>query len=118
MANILIIDDDMGVCAALTSLAGRLGQEGAHALTLKEGIRKVSSGNYDIVFLDIRLPDGNGLDALPRIRKLPSAPEVIIITGEGDPDSAELAIKSGAWDYIQKPLSKEAITLAFNRVLQ
>lgn len=118
MANVLIIDDDRGVCVALASLVGRLGQDAAYALTLKEGVQKVFSDNYDIVFLDIRLPDGNGLDALPRIRLVPSAPEVIIITGEGDPDSAELAIKSGAWDYIQKPLSKEAITLSFNRVLQ
>ncbi len=118
MAHILIIDDDMEVCIVLTSLTERAGHEGAYALTLKEGLQKVISGGYDIVFLDINLPDGNGLDAMPKIRSVPSSPDVIIITGEGDADSAEVAIRTGAWDYIQKPFSKDAITLSFNRVLQ
>jgi len=118
MANTLIIDDDMGTCFVLARMTERVGQEGAYALTLKEGLDKVFSGDYDIVFLDINLPDGNGLDAMPKIRNAPSSPDVIIITGEGDADSAELAIRSGAWDYIRKPLSKEAITLSYNRVLQ
>jgi two-component system NtrC family response regulator len=118
MANILIIDDDMGICGTLARMTERAGQEGAYALTLKEGLDKVLSGDYDIVFLDISLPDGNGLDAMPKIRNASSSPDVIIITGEGDADSAELAIRSGAWDYIRKPLSKEAITLSYNRLLQ
>ena len=53
MAHILIIDDDMEVCIVLTSLTERAGHEGAYALTLKEGLQKVFSGGYDIVFLDI-----------------------------------------------------------------
>ncbi|MEW6665067.1 MAG: sigma-54 dependent transcriptional regulator [Thermodesulfobacteriota bacterium] len=118
MAHILIIDDDMGVCVVLTQLAARAGEDASYALTLKEGLRKAHSERCDIVLLDIHLPDGNGLDALPRIRNAASSPEVIIITGEGDPDSAELAIKSGAWDYIQKPFSNDAITLTLNRALQ
>ncbi|MBN1106568.1 MAG: sigma-54-dependent Fis family transcriptional regulator, partial [Deltaproteobacteria bacterium] len=118
MANILIIDDDMGVCVALTRLAERVGCDRSYALTLKEGLRKISSEGYDIVFLDIHLPDGNGLDALPKISNTASSPEVIIITGEGDADSAELAIQSGAWDYIRKPLSKDAVTLTLNRAIQ
>ena len=55
--------------------------------------------SYYVVFLDVRLPDGNGLDLLPRLNALPVAPEVIIMTGYGDPNGAELAIKCGAWDY-------------------
>lgn len=118
MANILTIDDDMGVCVVLSRLAERAGGDVAYALTLIEGLEKVYSEDYDIVFLDIHLPDGNGLDALPKIRNAASSPEVIIITGEGDPDSAELAIKSGAWDYIRKPLSKDPIMLTLNRALE
>jgi len=57
-------------------------------------------------------------DDKPMIRQTPSMPEVIIITGAGDPDGAELAIKSGAWDYIQKPSSIEAMTLPLVRALQ
>ena len=58
------------------------------------------------------------MTALPKIREIPSRPEVIIITGEGDPEGAELALKSGAWDYLQKPISPQKIILPLNRVIQ
>lgn len=118
MSNILIIDDDKMLCEMVCRHVEYMGHESAYALTLEEGHKKVSSKIFDLVFLDVRLPDGNGLDALPGIRKTPSQPEVIIITGEGDPDGAELAIKSGAWDYIEKPTSIEKMTLPLVRALQ
>lgn len=118
MANILIIDDDKMICEALAGLIRPMGHDVGWALTLKEGINKASSKMFDVVFLDVRLPDGSGLDALTQFREAPSKPEVIIITGEGDPDGAELSIKSGAWDYIEKPLSVQAITLPVIRALQ
>jgi two-component system, NtrC family, response regulator len=55
---------------------------------------------------------------LPIIREVPSAPEVIIITGFGSPDGAELAIKNGAWDFIEKPLERKLIELPLVRALQ
>ncbi|MBA4394469.1 MAG: Fis family transcriptional regulator, partial [Desulfobacca sp.] len=67
---------------------------------------------------DVFLPDGNGLEALPKLRSIPSSPEVIIITGLGDHYGATLAIKNGAWDYIQKPSSIEGMTLPFLRALE
>jgi len=98
MAHVMIIDDDVVMCEMLSSMVHRTGHEAVFAHTLREGMLQVSATNYDIVFLDIRMPDGSGLDVLPRIRELPSPPEVIIMTGYGDPDGAELAIKNGAWD--------------------
>ncbi|MEN6621912.1 MAG: sigma-54 dependent transcriptional regulator, partial [Smithella sp.] len=71
-----------------------------------------------VVFLDVQLPDGNGLILLPKIHATPSSPEVIIITGFGSPDAAELAIKNGAWDFIEKPLEKKLIELPLVRALQ
>ena len=118
MANILVIDDDKMICDTLADFIGPMGHNVLYALRLKEGLKKVSTGSFDLVFLDVRLPDGNGIEAVPKIRETPSSPEVIIITGEGTPDGAELAIKSGSWDYIQKPLSAETITLPLFRVLQ
>lgn len=70
MANILIIDDDQSICTALAKIIKRMDHEVVYALTLKEGLYKVSSLAFDVVFLDVRLPDGNGLDALPRIREM------------------------------------------------
>ncbi len=118
MANILIIDDDKTICDLLSSMVKRLGYEVTCALTLKDGVKEASNGTFDIVLLDVRMPDGNGMDALPEILTAPSMPEVIIMTGFGDPDGAELAIKTGAWDYIQKPFSMEKFKLPLMRALQ
>ncbi|HQJ08574.1 MAG TPA: sigma-54 dependent transcriptional regulator, partial [Deltaproteobacteria bacterium] len=60
----------------------------------------------DIVFLDVRMPDGNGIDIIPQICRNTGSPEVIVITAYGDPDSVDLALSRGAWDYIEKPFSK------------
>jgi two-component system NtrC family response regulator len=118
MAHILIIDDDPLICETISHIVNHLGHEATTAHSLQEGIKKTSSGAVDVVLLDVQLPDGNGLDALPRIWKGPSSPEIIILTGYGDPDGAELAIKNGAWDYLEKPSSTQKISLTLTRALQ
>ena len=118
MAKVLIIDDEPMMRDVLAKMVQRLGHHVVYSQTLKEGLTQVAYSDFDVVFLDIFLPDGNGLEALPEIRSSKSTPEVIIITGSGDPDGAALAIKNGAWDYIQKPSSLEGMTLPFIRALQ
>ncbi|MDH3455185.1 MAG: response regulator, partial [Desulfuromonadales bacterium] len=105
MAQVLIIDDDDLMCATLTHLVQRCGHEAVCAMSMQDGQKQAATRLFDVVFLDVHLPDGNGLDLLPRLEALSSAPEVIIITGFGEPNGAELAIKSGAWDYIEKSSS-------------
>ncbi|MBI9111101.1 sigma-54 dependent transcriptional regulator [Maridesulfovibrio ferrireducens] len=118
MANVLIIDDDPHIGDLLLALAKHLGHSGEKALTLKEGLALANEERFDIVFLDVVLPDGNGLNTLPELQKLKNSPEVVIITGKGDSKGAELAINSGAWDYISKPASAEQYLLHMQRVLQ
>jgi two-component system NtrC family response regulator len=118
VANILIIDDDESMCYALSRMVSRLGHEPVCASSIFEGFEMARSSNIDVVFLDVRMPDGNGLEALPTIQSAPSSPEVIIITGYGDPDGAEMAIKSGAWDYIEKGCSTREMSLPLLRALE
>jgi len=118
MANVLIIDDDPLVCDSIANVIKSMGHNPTCVHTLSEGLGKVRSEEFQAVFLDVRMPDGSGLDILQDIQRTASSPEVIIITGFGDPDGAELAIKNGAWDYIQKPLSMREIKLPFVRALQ
>ena len=118
MANILIIDDDPLIGDTISHLVKRMGHQPAYASTLQAGLASVCSHPFDMVFLDVRLPDGNGLEELPRVQAAPSLPEVIIMTGFGDPDGAELAIRHGAWDYLQKPANLDALTLTLSRALQ
>jgi two-component system NtrC family response regulator len=118
MARILIIDDDHDVCGTIESLASRLGHDSESAHTLERGLGKLRAGGFDVVFLDIRLPDGNGLDRLPEVKSMPDSPEVIILTGKGDADGAELAIQGGVWDYLLKPSPVKEITLTLGRALK
>lgn len=118
MADILIIDDDLMTSETLTDMVKRSGHEAFYTYKLSDGIDYIHSRPFDVVFLDVQLPDGNGLDALPEIQSAPSRPEVVIITGFGNPDGAELAIKNGAWDYIEKPVSLKTVVLVMQRVLQ
>ena len=118
MARVLIVDDDELIGEMLSFMVEDMGHSASCATTLRAGFEKASSENFDVMFLDIKMPDGNGLDLLPKIRELSSHPEVIIITGSGDPDGAELAIKNGAWDYVQKSSSTKQMLLPFVRALQ
>lgn len=118
MARVLVIDDDEIVSEMLSDMVSNWGHDPVIAFNLEDGLSKAQTDSFDVVFLDIRLPDGSGLDALPKIREVPSSPEIIIITGFGDADGAELAIKNGAWDYIEKSSSIKEMELPFVRAIQ
>ncbi|QAZ68882.1 sigma-54-dependent transcriptional regulator [Solidesulfovibrio carbinolicus] len=110
MGNVLIIDDDQTIRDALARVVDRLGHTPTLASTLAEGLLRAGKDDVDVVFLDVRMPDGNGLDAIADIRRSPSHPEVIVITGWGDPDGAERAMRQGAWEYIEKPPTVKTMT--------
>ncbi|PKN08531.1 MAG: Fis family transcriptional regulator [Deltaproteobacteria bacterium HGW-Deltaproteobacteria-8] len=118
MPRVLIVDDDPMLCEALALAVQQMGFEADTAGTLKDGLGKARAGDFDVVVLDVRMPDGNGLDSLPGFQECPSAPEVIILTGAGDPDGAELAIRSGAWSYIAKPPTLNTIRLPIQRAME
>lgn len=118
MPDILIVDDDQDVLEMLHEMVNRMGHHPESSSTMKDARQKLLSRDYDVIFLDVRLSDGNGLDLLPLIKEMRSTPEVIIITGHGDSDSAELAMKSGVWDFIQKPCSLSSMRLILTRALQ
>jgi len=118
VAEILIVDDDEQMCQIMSDIMKRLGHQPSYALTLKEGLRKALCGSYDVIFLDVRMPDGNGLEVLPQIREAPSSPEVVIITGYGSGKAAELAMRNEAWDYIEKPASIKTLGLIVSKAIQ
>jgi len=118
MATILIIDDDPLIRDWIANVVTRLGHHPVPAQLIREGIRKLQSESFDVVFVSVCLPDGSGLESMSTIRSTLSSPEIIVITGLGHPDEAELAIKSGAWDYLEKPASFEAIKLPLLRALE
>ena len=117
MANILIIDDDPEIRSILVSYLNSIEHMPMVADNLSDGLSAIKSIDIDLVFLDVNLPDGSGIDAIEPIKNAPSKPEVIIITGEGNEKGAELAFSHGVWDYILKPFSSHEIKLQVQRSL-
>ncbi|MBN1653243.1 MAG: sigma-54-dependent Fis family transcriptional regulator [Deltaproteobacteria bacterium] len=117
MPKALVIDDELAVCETIRQVLIRQGFEISYATDLNAGVEQACSGKYDVVLLDVRFKEGDGLSVIPRIRSVDEAPEVIIMTAYGDPKGAELAIQSGAFDYLEKPTSTKSLRDTVSRAL-
>ena len=118
MKNILIIDDDKSVGTTLVNLFKFKGYFAAQEETSKSALVELGRRNYDIIFLDIRLPDMNGLECLKEIKKIDDLVPVIILTAYGDVKQAVEAMRLGAFDYLTKPTSNEELMLSVERALK
>lgn len=118
MAQVLIVEDDNKIGRMLERITQGLGHHTLLADTLSACLTLSRANEFDLVLLDLSLPDGNGLSVLPELSNSPSQPEIIIITGTGDQSGAEVAFKSGAWDFVSKPFLPEEIALAIARALE
>ena len=118
MPRVLVVDDDPEVKSTMASLLSR--QDIPHHLAqdMVSTRQALQETRFDLILLDVGLPDGNGLDLLPEIKALENAPEVIILTGRGDSEGAELAIERGVWDYLLKPSPIKEIKLSISRALK
>ena len=117
MADILIIDDDQDFSRSFQRIIERMGHTCSVANTIREAFTILDSLDCDLIFLDVNLPDGNGLAHIKQFQAFPSLPEVVILTGDGDADGAALAIANGAWDYVGKPVSVSGIALILQRAV-
>ena len=117
MARILVVDDEAMIRALVADTVEAAGHECLAAADITGGLELAGQG-VDLVFLDVLLPDGDGLDQVRAFAGMPGQPEVIVITGHGDADAAEQALKSGAWDYLVKPLRVRALADTLEQTLQ
>jgi len=118
MARILIVDIDETFIRTLCGEIANLGHEVTVARTLDEGLATATGTACDVIFLNTMMPDGSGLDALPSMIATASYPEVIMLTDAGDADQAEQAIKMGAWDYVERPVTARSMALSLVRAVQ
>ena len=117
MGKILIIDDDPEYAEMMARQLAGLDHEVTRAKTLAEGLATLPTFAPEVVLLDVMLPDGNGLDHTRDIKAAASQPEIIIVTGSGDEEGAELAVRSGAWDYWQKGRAAKGIVVTLGHAL-
>jgi two-component system nitrogen regulation response regulator NtrX len=118
MPAILVVDDEPGV---RSSVAGVLGDENFDVEAVGSGeacLERVAQRSYDVIVLDIWLPGIDGLTTLQRLKERHVDAQVVIISGHGNIESAVRAIKMGAFDFIEKPLSLEKTVLVIRNALR
>jgi DNA-binding response OmpR family regulator len=115
--TILIIDDEPNLRHSLGLILKRAGYVVTTAANAAEAIQLLQAGAYDLVFLDIKLPDLSGTQLLPQIRDLYPDMPVLILTAHASLETAIKAVRDGARDYLLKPLEPETILSRVDKIL-
>jgi DNA-binding NtrC family response regulator len=113
--KIIVLEDDLIVRKNLEHQLRQRRYDVASASTIAEAQEFLNKDSFDLVFLDVRLPDGDGTDLLKTIQLRPQRPLVVITTGFGTVESAVECMKNGAFDYIIKPFSAEQIEVTLKK---
>jgi two-component system nitrogen regulation response regulator NtrX len=116
--KILVIDDEAGI---RSSLKGILEDENYLVKTAdsgEKGLNLLKGDNFGLIFLDILLPEMNGIEVLENIKSTEDSAQVIIITAHGSIDMAVKATKLGAFDFLEKPLTLEKVVLTAKNALK
>jgi two-component system nitrogen regulation response regulator NtrX len=118
MASILVVDDEPGV---RSSVAGVLTDEGLAVDTAASGeecLERAATGAYDVIVLDIWLPGIDGLTTLQRLSERGVDAQVVMMSGHGSIEQAVKAIKLGAFDFVEKPLSLDKTVLTVRNAVR
>ncbi len=116
--RILIVDDEAGVRASLSGILSDEGYRVDAVETGEAGLKAVESNRYELALLDVWLPGIDGIETLTRIQAVDPDLPVVVISGHGTVETAVKAVRMGAVDFIEKPLSLERILLAVSNSLR
>lgn len=116
--NILVVDDDEFFRSLHADIIRSVGYDVLVASSGMEAIDIVKSSDIDVVITDLIMPDINGQDVLERTKQHNALIEVILVTSHGTMDSAIKALKSGAFDYVRKPVNEDELLLSIDRCFE
>lgn len=116
-SHVLIVEDDVGLSQMLALQFEDQGMRATTVTSCGEAIKALGEDRYDLMLLDQQLPDGLGIDLLPRLRELAPGLPVIMMTGRHDLELAIEAIKTGATEFIHKPLRAAELERLVEQVL-
>ena len=108
--KILVIDDEAGIGDILQKILVREGHDVLTATNGKDGIKHVKKGSVDMVILDIKMPEMDGIEVLEKIHEIDKNIVVVMLTAYGTLGTAREAMRLGAYDYITKPFDNEFVT--------
>ena len=116
--TILVADDDASIRSLLKQLLSDEGYSVVEATTGTEVVEKVKDTNPDLVIMDVRMPELDGIEALPKVKQASPKTSVLIMTAFGSSNAAIKAMELGAFDYITKPFELDKISHTVKRVIE
>jgi two-component system, NtrC family, response regulator HydG len=116
--KVLVVDDESAIRTLLTTVLQHAGYEAAEAADAAVLRDLLSGPQSDVVLLDLKLPDADGLDLLPQIKKAWPGCEVIVLTGHATIDAAVAATKLGAYHFQKKPFEPKELLLCIERAIE
>ena len=118
VGNVLIVDDESGIRESLGAILRDEGYGVTVAGTAEECLALLDAGTFDVVLLDVWLPQMDGLAALERIGQRETRPVVVMISGHGSIETAVRATKLGAFDFVEKPLTLQKVVLVVRNAVE
>lgn len=118
MKRVLIVDDEVIICEQVSRSLTASGYTTQYCLDGKSALELIQTDDFDLIICDYKLPDFNGLDLLPKFKKLAPDLPVIFVTGYSDTQTAVQVIKMGAYNYLTKPLIPEIILSESQKALE
>lgn len=118
LASILLIDDEPVIGLVCRLVLEEQGYQVEVCPTGQEGLAKLAQGQYDIVLLDFKLPDLDGMEILQQIQQQHPGPYVIVMTAFSSVENAVAAMKAGAFDYLAKPFTDDELLLTISKALE
>ena len=116
-SKILVVDDEPEFCGLLSNVLTEMGYEVSTAVGGWQGLARIRENPPDILFLDIKMPQMDGLECLRRIRKIKRKFVVVVMTGYGDVKSAREAMRLGADEFISKPFDLDDLRRLVNELV-
>lgn len=116
--KVLVIDDESVICDACRLVLSEENHTVDLRATGREGLKAIRQGAYDVVLLDMKLPDIDGMEILKAVRKEKPDLRVIVMTGYSSMTNAVEAMKLGAIDYLAKPFTDDELILALKNSIE
>ncbi len=116
MATVLVIDDDQTTRAMIGTAVEELGHQATYGLDGEEGVQMVRSNEYDVVFMDLAMPNKNGLIAIQEILEEFPGTKIVAVSGK-DPEMLERAKEYGALKALTKPITPKQVQDAVEELL-
>jgi len=107
MRKALVVDDEIEICLLVTQHLRRAGYEASFSLSISEALAKISSGFFDLLFVDLNLTDGSGYDLIKFVQESESTSKIIVISAyDGE---SQKALQKGANLFLAKPFTKKSL---------